>query len=180
MGNDILNIPIEGKWTNVCKECQGRAYGKSSIVQHMWSCEHYRKPEMALSVRQPWAWLLVNGIKDVENRSWRTNFRGNLYIHASMNLDMAAFKRISLWAKPEIMVKMIENEIINDDMLVRGALIGAVDLTDVKYRSADENESLYSPWSEPGQYQFVMKNPVAFEKPVPCKGSLKIFDPFKL
>jgi hypothetical protein len=30
----------------------------------------------ALSLRQPWAWLVANGYKDIENRSWRTNHRG--------------------------------------------------------------------------------------------------------
>jgi ASCH domain len=29
-------------------------------------------------IRQPWAWLIVNGIKDIENRSWRTRYRGPL------------------------------------------------------------------------------------------------------
>lgn len=37
----------------------------------------------ALSIRQPWAWLIVNGYKDIENRSWRTNYRGPVLIHAS-------------------------------------------------------------------------------------------------
>ena len=35
-----------------------------------------------LSVRQPWAWLLCENLKDVENRNWKTNYRGTLYIHA--------------------------------------------------------------------------------------------------
>ena len=35
-----------------------------------------------LSVRQPWANLIVRGIKDIENRSWKTNFRGRILIHA--------------------------------------------------------------------------------------------------
>src|SRR5438128_12301732 len=39
-----------------------------------------------LSRRQPWAWLVVNGYKDIENRSWRTNHRGPLLIHASSTL----------------------------------------------------------------------------------------------
>lgn len=34
-------------------------------------------------IRQPWAWLIVNGIKDIENRSWRTRYRGMLLIQAS-------------------------------------------------------------------------------------------------
>lgn len=34
-------------------------------------------------IRQPWAWLIVNGYKDIENRSWRTRYRGPLLIQAS-------------------------------------------------------------------------------------------------
>ena len=36
-----------------------------------------------LSIRQPWASLIVEGFKDVENRSWRTPIRGEIAIHAS-------------------------------------------------------------------------------------------------
>jgi len=39
----------------------------------------------AISIKQPWAWLIVNGYKDIENRSWSTNFRGRVYIHASLS-----------------------------------------------------------------------------------------------
>ena len=51
----------------------------------------------ALSIRQPWAWLIVNGIKDVENRSWKPglSFKKEgielpikLLIHASRTIDM--------------------------------------------------------------------------------------------
>lgn len=37
-------------------------------------------------IRQPWAWLIVNGYKDIENRSWHTRYRGKLLIQASANL----------------------------------------------------------------------------------------------
>ena len=36
----------------------------------------------ALTVRQPWAWALIEGYKDIENRSWRTNMRGWILLHA--------------------------------------------------------------------------------------------------
>lgn len=36
-----------------------------------------------LSIRQPWATLIVLGIKNVENRTWTTNYRGVVLIHAS-------------------------------------------------------------------------------------------------
>src|SRR5690606_22562088 len=37
----------------------------------------------ALSIKQPWASLIAHGIKDIENRTWSTKFRGRIYIHAS-------------------------------------------------------------------------------------------------
>ncbi len=43
-----------------------------------------------LSVRQPWAWLICEGLKDVENRNWKTNYRGTLYIHAGKLFDWDA------------------------------------------------------------------------------------------
>lgn len=38
-----------------------------------------------LSLRQPWAWLVLNGHKDIENRTTNSHFRGELFIHASSN-----------------------------------------------------------------------------------------------
>jgi hypothetical protein len=38
-----------------------------------------------LSIKQPWAWLVLKGLKDIENRSWKSHHRGELFIHASSN-----------------------------------------------------------------------------------------------
>ena len=40
----------------------------------------------ALSIRQPWAWLIVHGFKDIENRDWPTPFRGRLLVHAGQTM----------------------------------------------------------------------------------------------
>ena len=40
-----------------------------------------------LAIRQPWAWLIVEGYKDIENRTWPTDYRGTLLIHASKKPD---------------------------------------------------------------------------------------------
>ena len=55
-----------------------------------------------LSIRQPWAWLIMTGLKDVENRTWNTDFRGQFAIHASRKFDWDALivlpeKRIPSW-----------------------------------------------------------------------------------
>lgn len=49
---------------------------KQSLIQEKLRMKY-------LTVRQPWAWLLVNGHKDIENRSWPTKYRGPLLIHAA-------------------------------------------------------------------------------------------------
>ena len=38
-----------------------------------------------LSIRQPHAWAIIMGAKDIENRSWKSNYCGRLYIHAGMS-----------------------------------------------------------------------------------------------
>lgn len=43
------------------------------------SCKNVK----ALTLRPTWAWLVVNGYKDIENRSWPTRERGRVWIHAS-------------------------------------------------------------------------------------------------
>jgi hypothetical protein len=40
-----------------------------------------------LSIRQPWAYLITQGSKDIENRSWPTKYRGPFLVHASLNID---------------------------------------------------------------------------------------------
>jgi len=41
----------------------------------------------AISIRQPWANLIVHDIKPIENRSWKTNFRGRVLVHAPVKDD---------------------------------------------------------------------------------------------
>ncbi|OGV45829.1 MAG: hypothetical protein A2017_18180 [Lentisphaerae bacterium GWF2_44_16] len=45
---------------------------------------------LALSIQQPWPWLIVKGYKPVENRTWKTPFRGEFLIHASKTFDWEA------------------------------------------------------------------------------------------
>ena len=49
----------------------------------------------ALSIKQPWAWLIVNGWKDVENRSWNTHYRGRVLIHAGKTMDNLGLETIA-------------------------------------------------------------------------------------
>ena len=44
------------------------------------------RSDIVLSIRQPWAWLILNAGKDIENREWPTRFRGRVLIHASKGM----------------------------------------------------------------------------------------------
>ena len=55
-----------------------------------WSSEHAGTAVgglKALTIKQPWAWAIVAGHKDVENRSWSTPYRGWIVVHAGGGLD---------------------------------------------------------------------------------------------
>ncbi len=77
----------------------------------------------AISVRQPWAELIVSGKKKIEIRSWKTNYRGYLLIHASKVVDKEALKFFKM-----------ENK-----LLAKGAIVGIAYLRDIKlYRNFED------------------------------------------
>ena len=52
-----------------------------------------------LSIREPWASIIINGYKEYEFRSWKTNYRGKILIHASKNIEkenVERFKELNL------------------------------------------------------------------------------------
>ena len=95
-----------------------------------------------LSVRQPWAWLIVNGHKPVENRSWQTGFRGRLLIHAGKTLEPSYLEevqgelRIEFGARAPVLPAFEQFE--------RGGLVGEVRMAGC----VREHESRYftGPW----------------------------------
>ena len=58
----------------------------------------------ALSIQQPWCWLLAAGHKDIENRTWSTRFRGRVLLHAGKRIDPDYLNEgpAILWDWPEI------------------------------------------------------------------------------
>lgn len=114
----------------------------------------------ALAVRQPWAWLIVNGRKDVENRSRRTNIRGTILLHASASTSQ--FARLSAEVRERLCCRVPSD-------VEYGGIVGAVDIVDCLETSG-------SPWHEAGYFGWVLRNPrrLPFR---PCKGSLGFFIP---
>jgi len=110
-----------------------------------------------LTVRQPWAWAIIHAGKDVENRSWRTNHRGLLLIHAGQRFDPAgeAFIR-------ELGLNLTEAARIT------GRIIGSVDVADV-VRDYD------SVWAMSDLWNWVLVSKAPAVRPLECKGRLSLF-----
>lgn len=129
----------------------------------------------ALSIRQPWAWLILHGGKDIENRTWRTGVRGRVLIHAGKGMSRAEYENVAEWLAMEVKnwsvqpASPIELPPFGD--LERGGLVGEVEITGCVSYS-------HSPWFC-GPFGFVLSNakPLPFQ---PCRGELGFFNcPFE-
>jgi hypothetical protein len=139
----------------------------------------------ALSIKQPWAWLICKGIKDVENRTWHIHMPPllnypatprRIYIHASKVIDDGAWNFIHHRVSTEIW-DMIRTEDFYRS-LVKGAIIGEVDIIGCQYRNPSAKDPhIYSVWHEVGMYGLLLANPILYDKPIPMKGKLGFFEP---
>jgi hypothetical protein len=78
-------------------------------------CGRRRFAMKALSIRQPWAWLIVHGHKDIENRTWTTTFRGRFLVHAGRTFDPEGYR----WVRRELSIEMPEPAAFD-----RGGIVG--------------------------------------------------------
>lgn len=138
----------------------------------------------ALSIRQPWAWLICAGYKDVENRTWKIHVPMEpmrIYVHAGKTLDRGTFNHVisSRHIPHEAQYATINNYMLNKAYFARslGSIIGEVDIVDCRYRFGDEIDSIYSQWHDVGMYGFLLANPELYDEPIPCKGRLGFFTP---
>jgi ASCH domain len=117
----------------------------------------------SLTVRQPWAALIMAGVKDVENRTKPTSFRGRLAIHAALRFadpsaglvlaDVAAALGLCKGAVPR---------------LPRGVVLGTVELHDCRRDSG-------SRWAIPDQWHWLVRDPRPLPDPVPARGRLGLW-----
>lgn len=120
----------------------------------------------ALSIKQPWAWLIVHGYKNVENRDWPTHHKGPFLIHAGKKFDMEGYE----WVKahfPEIPLPLPSEfplgGIVGHSTLRKCVPPGSIMLT-------EDHDRWYQ-----GQYGFILEcsAPITF---FPLKGKLRFFN----
>jgi len=104
-------------------------------------------PRRALSIRQPWAWLIVNGHKDVENRTWLRQSLGRFLVHASKGMTRDEYFDCEQFALS------LGVELPSRHMLDRGGIVGVATHTHV----VGPNETSHA-WHVTGQFGYVLKD----------------------
>lgn len=123
----------------------------------------------ALTVKQPWAYLIVTGHKKIETRSWHTAYRGDLAIHASMTLSPAGAMLV-------------------DDLRLApangyevGQVLGVVELVDCvridrRFALALERDEEALGNYEPGRWAWMLERPRTLRTPVAARGQLGLWE----
>ena len=118
----------------------------------------------AISIRQPWAWLITNGFKTVENRTRRWHYTGRLFIHASGTFTHADRHACEIFCGG---IGFDWRQI--PDILPTGGIVGSVDLI-----NCVEGVWPGDDWST-GPYSLVLQSPSQLIPFYRCKGRLGIF-----
>jgi len=120
-----------------------------------------------LTIREPWASLIVNGYKEYEFRSWKTNYRGKILIHAGLKLDTKDIKRFKKYN--------LEYQ--------KGVIIGEADLVDCilvdrkfKRNLRKINPIVYKRSNYDETYAWKLENIKKYDKVIPATGRLGLWN----
>lgn len=121
-----------------------------------------------LTIKQPWATLIIQGDKRFEFRSWKTKYRGELLIHAGKGIDKEAVKRLEKYLPKELPI---------------GKILGKVTLVDCikmspefKEKLLKENSDIYTKSSFQENYGWQLENVEVFDEPIEAKGHLSLWE----
>lgn len=119
-----------------------------------------------LSIREPYASLILSGVKKIETRSWKTNYRGELYIHASLGKSSPS---------PEVMKLVLYTN--PGYILCKAMLVDCIYMTKEyveQMKKDNPTEYLCGDYQE-GRYAWVLDDVEPVE-PILVKGHLGIWN----
>jgi hypothetical protein len=147
-----------------------------------------------LTIRNPWCWAIVHGGKRIENRSWNTNYRGPLWLHAGARSRWdpagAEFRPLrNAWGRylleqagwpglPETDIKLGRRT----TLMPFGAVAALAEVTGCHHATGCPTSGgegtpwpMCTPWSARGQFHIELANVRPLADPVPCKGMLGLW-----
>ena len=120
-----------------------------------------------LSLTEPYATLIMKGKKNIETRSWKTSYRGELYIHASSTKIPKEWKD-----NKELMY------LVKDSSLNFGNIICKCSLVDCVYMTKEYVENMKNICGEykEGRYAWILENIQVLKNTIKAKGHLSIWN----
>jgi hypothetical protein len=130
----------------------------------------------ALSLLQPWATLIVIGAKKVETRTWRTEHRGLIAIHASQKFTTELRE---LCLTEPFRSALLAAGIDDADALPRGAIIGTTEIVSVIPTTSIAHglaprEHAFGDY-RPGRFGWQLQNAAQLDAPITCRGLLALW-----
>ena len=125
-----------------------------------------------LSLTEPFATLIKNGIKTIETRSWKTKYRGKLYIHASSTKIPKDYR-----SNKDLMSLVDVNELNYRNIICCCDLVDCIQMDDnfINEIRKNKNEYICGLYSK-GRYAWILKNIETLDNPIKAKGHLGIWN----
>ena len=120
-----------------------------------------------LTIKNPWASLIVNNYKKYEFRSWKTNYRGKILIHAGLSLEKDQLEKFK-----DYNLECSKGMIIGEAELVDCILV------DEKFNKElrDIDPIVYGRSNHVETYAWKLENVKKYDKPIPIKGKLGLWN----
>ena len=120
-----------------------------------------------LTIKNPWAELIINGYKKYEFRSWKTKYRGKILIHTGINSDrqyINKFENLNLDYK-------------NGYIIGEAEIVDCIELDkEFEDKLIKENKPVYGIVTGRSGYAWKLENVVKYNKPIPIKGRLGLWE----
>ena len=121
----------------------------------------------AITIKEPWASLIINGYKEYEFRSWKTNYRGKILIHAGKTLEKEYAKKFEEYHLSYGCGEIIGEAVIDDCVLVDEKLNKELN---------NKNKLVYGNNNHDKTYGFHVTNIKKYYKPIKCNGKLGLWN----
>ncbi|MCC7423316.1 MAG: ASCH domain-containing protein [Planctomycetaceae bacterium] len=119
------------------------------------------KSRLALGIRQPWAELIVRGVKTIEVRKFDVNVRGRIYVYASRQVS----------DHPAAAVAATGHQ-LDLETLPRGVVVGSVELVETRVMTSDDAAAACLREDDLRAHRFIgwrLANPERYEEPLPIR-----------
>ena len=121
----------------------------------------------ALTIKEPWASLIINGYKEYEFRSWKTNYRGKILIHAGKSLEQENAKKF----------KAYNLEYGCGEIIGEAELVDCIKVTEqFNQELIKENKLVYENSGHVQNYAWKLKNIKKYDKKIKINGKLGLWN----